>query len=168
MKNNNTVQRNERTLEHGLKRLKLPIFLTKSGERTVTSELFDVSDTMLIATGSVGRDPITPPTNPPIQEAGPRVVICQVSSAGRREVFLNPSKVRRLLDARVLERRGDLSAWLIKHRWSGALLGDGWMLEISVPLSDNEGSQILSSLTSSDGPGSPAWECGDDKAPEFV
>ena len=140
----------------------------KSGERTVTSELFDVSDTMLVATESVGRDPIAPPTNPPIlQEAGPRVVIHQVSSAGRREVFLNPSEVRRLLDARVLEGRGDLSAQLIEHRWSGALLGDGWTLEISVPLSDLEGDRLLGSLD----PGplqSPSWECGDDEAPEFV
>ena len=141
----------------------------KSGERTVTSEPFNVSDTMLITTELVGRDLISPPTSPPIpQEAGPRVVICQVSSVGRWEVFLNPSKVRRLLDVRVLERRGDLSAQLIKHRWSGALLGDGWTLEFSIPLSDNEGSQILSLLTSLDGPGSPAWECGDDEAPEFV
>ena len=118
---------------------------------------------------SVGRDLIAPLMNPPIpQEAGPRVVIRQVSSAGRQEVFLNPSEVRRLLDARVLERRGDLSVQLIKHQWSGALLGDGWTLEISIPLSDDEGSQILSSLTSLDGPGSPQWECGDDEAPEFV
>ena len=80
------------------------------------SELFDVSDTMLIATELVGRDPITPPTNHPVpQEVGPRVVIRQVSSAGRREVFLNPSEVRRLLDVRVLERREDLSVRLIEN-----------------------------------------------------
>ena len=87
--------------------------------------------------------------------------------SGRQEVFLNPSKVRRLLDARVLERREDLSAQLIEHQWNGALLGDGWMLEISVPLSDLEGDRLLGSL----GPGpslSPSWECGDDEAPEFV
>ena len=81
---------------------------------------------------------------------------------------MNPSEVRRLLDVRVLERRGDLSVWLIEHCWSRALLGDGWTLEISMPLSDNEGSQILSSLTLLDGPGSPTWECGDDEEPEFV
>ena len=69
---------------------------------------------------------------------------------------------------RVLERRGDLSAQLIEHHWSGALLGDSWMLEISVPLSDDEGNLTLSSLTSSDSPGSPQWECRDDKAPEFM
>ena len=47
-------------------------------------ELFDVSDTMLVATESVGRDLIAPPTNPSVpQEAGPQVVIRQVSSAGR-------------------------------------------------------------------------------------
>ena len=139
----------------------------KSGERTVTSELFDVSDTMLVITGSVGRDPITPLMNRPAPpEVGPRVVIRQVSSAGRREVFLNLSEVRRLLDARVLERREDLSARLIKNRWSGSLLGDGWTLEMSVPLSDEEGDRLLGSL----GPGpslSPSWECGDDEAPEF-
>ena len=95
-------------------------------------------------------------------------MIRQVSSARRQEVFLNPSGVRRLLDARVLERRGDLSVWLIEHQWSGAFLGDGWMLEISVPLSDDEGSQILSSLPLLDGPGSPMWECRDDEEPEFV
>ena len=50
---------------------------------------------------------MTPPTIRPVpQEVGPRVVIRQVSSAGRREVFLNPSEVRRLLDARVLETLG--------------------------------------------------------------
>ena len=140
----------------------------KSGERTVTSELFDVSDTMLVATGSVGRDPITPPTNHPApQEVGPRVVIRQVSSARRCEVFLNPSEVKRLLDARVLERREDLSARLIENCWSGSLLGDGWTLEMSVPLSDEEGDRLLGSL----GPGpslSPSWECGDDEAPEFA
>ena len=140
----------------------------KSGERTVTSELFDVSDTMLAATESVGRDPITPPTTRPApQEVGPWVVIRQVSSAGRREVFLNPSEVRRLLDARVLEGRVDLSARLIENRWSGSLLGDGWTLEMSVPLSDEEGDRLLGSL----GPGpslSLSWECGDDEAPEFV
>ena len=140
----------------------------KSGERTVTLELFDVSDTMLAATESVGRDPITPPMNRLApQEVGPRVVICQVSSARRREVFLNPSEVRRLLDARVLERRVDLSARLIENRWSGSLLGDGWTLEMSVPLSDEEGDRLLGSL----GPGpslSPTWECGDDKAPKFA
>ena len=140
----------------------------KSGERTVTLELFDVSDTMLVATESVGRDPITPLTNRPTpQEVGPQVVIRQVSSAGRQEVFLNPSEVRRLLDVRVLERRGDLSARLIEHQWSGSSLGDGWTLEISVPLSDEEGDRLLGSL----GPGpsqSPTWECGDDEAPEFM
>ena len=94
-------------------------------------------------------------------------MIRQVSSAGRREVFLNPSEVRRLLDARVLEGRVDLSARLIENRWSGAFLGDGWTLEMSVPLSDEEGDRLLGSL----GPGpslSPSWECGDDEAPEFV
>ena len=140
----------------------------KSGERTVTSELFDISDTMLAVMELVGRDPITPPTNRPVpQEVGPRVVIRQVSSAGRREVFLNPSEVRRLLDARVLERRVDLSARLIENRWSGSLLGDSWTLEMSVPLSDEEGDRLLGSL----GPGpslSPSWECGDDEAPEFT
>ena len=140
----------------------------KSGERTVTSELFDVSNTMLVATESVGRDPITPPTSHPIlQEVSPWVVIRQVSSAGRREVFLNPNEVRRLLDVRVLERREDLSAQLIENRWSGSLLGDGWTLEMLVPLSDEEGDRLLGSL----GPGpslSPSWECGDDEAPEFV
>ena len=142
---------------------------SKSGERTVTLDLFAISDERVAATELVGRDPIAPPTNPLIpQEAGLRVVIRQVSSARRQEVFLNPSEVRRLLDVRVLERRGDLSAWLIKHRWSGALLGDGWTLEISVPLSDDEGSCLLSLLTLSDGPGSPQWECRDDKAPEFM
>src|ERR1700753_2510517 len=139
----------------------------KSGERAVTSELFDVSDTMLVATELVGRDPITPPMTRPVpQEVGPRVVIRQVSSAGRREVFLNPSEVRKLLDARVLERRVDLSARLIKNRWSGSSLGDGWTLEMSVPLSDEEGDRLLGSL----GPGpslSPPWECGADEAPEF-
>ena len=117
---------------------------------------------------SAGRDPIAPPTSPPIlQEAGPRVVIRQVSSAGRREVFLNPSKVRRLLDTRVLERRGDLSAYLIEHQWSGALLGDGWTLEISVPLLDLEGDRLLGSLDP--GPSqTPQWECGDDEAPKFA
>ena len=123
---------------------------------------------MLVAMELVGRDPITPPTTRPVpQEVGPRVVIRQVSSAGRREVFLNPSEVRRLLDARVLERRGDLSARLIEHRWSGALLGDSWTLEISVPLLDLEGDHLLGSLDP--GPSqSPSWECGDDEAPEFV
>ena len=88
----------------------------KSEERTVTLELFDVSDTMLATTESVGRDPITPLMNRLApQEVGPQVVIRQVSSAGRREVFLNPSEVRRLLDARVLERRVDLSARLIEN-----------------------------------------------------
>ena len=141
----------------------------KSGDCTVTSKLFATSDERVIATESVGRDPIAPLMNPPIpQEVGLQVVIRQVSSAGRREVFLNPSEVRRMLDARVLERREDLSAWLIKHQWSSALLGDGWTLMISVPLSDDEGNLILSSLTLSDGPGSPTWECRDDKAPEFV
>ena len=120
---------------------------SKSRERTVTSDLFAVSNERVVTTESVGRDPIAPPTNPPIpQEAGPQVVIRQVSSARRREVFLNPSEVRRLLDARVLERRGDLSAWLIEHCWSGAFLGDGWMLEISMPLSDKEGVHLLGTL----------------------
>ena len=73
-------------------------------------------------------------------------MIHQVSSARRREVFLNPSEVRRLLDVRVLERRGDLSVWLIEHHWSGAFLGDGWMLEISMPLSDEEGVRLLGTL----------------------
>ena len=140
----------------------------KSGEHTVTSDLFAASDKRVVTTESVGSDLIAPLTNSPIpQEVGPRVVICQVSSAGRQEVFLNPSKVRRLLDTRVLERRGDLSAQLIEHHWSRALLGDGWMLEISVPLSDLEGDRLLGSL----GPGpsqSPQWECRDDEAPEFV
>ena len=135
----------------------------------VTSDLFTVSNERVVVTESVGKVLIAPPMNPPVpQEAGPRVVICQVSPAGRWEVFLNLSEVRRPLDARVLERRGDLSARLIKHRWSGALLGDSWTLEISVPLSDNEGNLILSLLTLSDGPGSPQWDCGDDEAPEFV
>ena len=140
----------------------------KSGERTVTLELFDVSDTMLITMESVGRDPITPPTNRPApQEAGPRVVICQVSSARRREVFLNLSEVRRLLDARVLERREDLSAQLIENRWSGSLLGDSWTLEMSVPLLDEEGDHLLGFLDP--GPSqSPSWECRDDEAPEFL
>ena len=90
---------------------------------------------MLVAMESVGRDPIAPLMNPLIlQEAGPHVVICQVSSAGRREVFLNPSKVRRLLDTRVLEGRGDLSARLIEHQWSGALLGDS-CVEVNVSAS---------------------------------
>ena len=105
---------------------------------------------MLAATESVGRDLITPPTNcPTLQEIGPQVVIRQVSSAGRREVFLNLSEVRRLLDTRVLERRADLSARLIKNRWSGSLLGDSWTLKMSVPLSDKEGDRLLGSL----GPG---------------
>src|SRR6201992_871882 len=123
---------------------------------------------MLVATGSAGRDPITPPTTLPVpQEVGPRVVIRQVSSAGRREVFLNLSKVRRLLDARVLEGREDLSARLIGDRGSGSLLGDGWTLEVSVPLSDEEGDRLLCSLDP--GPSqSPTWECGDDKTPEFM
>ena len=123
---------------------------------------------MLAAMESVGRAPITPPTNRPApQEAGPRVVIHQVSPAGRQEVFLNPSEVRRLLDARVLEGRGDLSAWLIEHRWSRAFLGGGWTLEISMPLSDSEGDRLLGSLDP--GPSrSPTWECGDDEAPEFA
>ena len=95
------------------------------------------------------------------------MVICQVSSARRQEVFLNPSEVRRLLDVRVLEGRGDLSAWLIKHHWSRALLGDDWTLEISVPLSGLEGDRLLGSLDP--GPSqSPTWECRDDEAPEFV
>ena len=140
----------------------------KSGEHTVTSELFDVSDTMLVATESVGRDLITPPTNRPAPPGvGPQVVIRQVSSARRQEVFLNLSEVRRLLDARVLERRVDLSVRLIENRWSGSLLGDSWTLEMSVPLSDEEGDHLLGSL----GPGpslSPSWECGDDEAPEFL
>ena len=95
------------------------------------------------------------------------MVIRQVSSARRREVFLNPSEVRRLLDARVLEGRGDLSARLIEHHWSGSLLGDSWTLEISVPLSELEGDPLFGSL----GPGpllSPTWECGDDEEPEFL
>ena len=42
----------------------------KSGECIVTSDLFAVSDERVIATESVGRDPIVPLTNPPIpQEA---------------------------------------------------------------------------------------------------
>ena len=93
-------------------------------------------------------------------------MIRQVSSAGRREVFLNLSEVKRLLDARVLEGRVDLSAWLIENRWSDSLLGDGWTLEMLVPLSDEEGDHLLGSL----GPGpslSPLWECGDDEAPGF-
>ena len=123
---------------------------------------------MLIATESVGRDLIAPLTNPPApQEAGPRVMIRQVSSAGRREVFLNPSEVRRLLDVRILERRGDLSARLIEHRWSGSSLGDGWTLEISVPLLDLEGDRLLGSLDH--GPSQTSqWECGDDEAPKFA
>ena len=71
------------------------------------------------------------------------------------------------MDARVLERRVDLSARLIENRWSGSSLGDGWTLEMSVPLSDEEGDRLLGSL----GPGSPLsplWECGDDEAPEFA
>ena len=80
---------------------------------------------------------------------------------------MNPSEVRRLLGTRVLERRGDLSARLIEHRWGGASLGDSWTLEISVPLSDLEGDCLLGSLD----PGplqSPQWECRDDEAPEFA
>ena len=115
-----------------------------------------------MVTESAGRDPIAPPTNLPIlQEAGPQVVIHQVSSAGRWEVFLNPNKVRSLLDMRVLERREDLSAQLIENCWSGSLLGDHWTLEISVPLESEEGEHLLGSL----GPGpslSPTWECGSD------
>ena len=64
------------------------------------------------------------------------------------------------------ERRMDLSARLIENQWSGSLLGDGWTLEMSVPLSDEEGDRLLGSL----GPGpslSPSWECRDDEAPEF-
>jgi hypothetical protein len=57
-----------------------------------------------VATELAGRDPIAPPANPPVPlEAVPRVVVHQVSSAERWEVFLNPSKVRSLLDVRVLE-----------------------------------------------------------------
>ena len=142
---------------------------SKSRACTVTSESFAVSNERVVATGSVGRDPIAPPMNPPVpQETGPRVMICQVSSAGRQEVFLNPGEARRLLDVRVLERRGDLSAQLIEHQWNGPSLGDDWKLEISMLLSANKGNLILSSLILSDGPGSPAWECRDDEAPEFV
>ena len=68
---------------------------------------------------------------------------------------------------RVLEGREDLSARLIENRWSGSLLGDGWTLEVSVPLSDEEGDRLLCSLDP--GPSqSPTWECGDDKTPEFM
>ena len=54
---------------------------------------------------------------------------------------------------------------VIENRWSGSLLGDGWTLEMLVPLSDEEGDRLLGSL----GPGpslSPSWECGDDEAPD--
>ena len=132
--------------------------MSKSGSHTctVTLELFATSDERVIATGLVGRDLIALPMSLPVPlETGPWVVIRQVSSAGRWEVFLNLSKVRRLLDMRVLERREDLSVQLIEHQWSGSLLGDSWTLEISVPLTDKEGSLILDSLTSLDTPGTP-------------
>ena len=96
--------------------------MLKSGSciHTVTTELFTTSDKRVIDMALAGRDPIAPLMNPPPvpQEASHLVVTHQVSSAGRKEVFLNPSKVRNLLDMRVLEGRGDLSVWLIKNQWS--------------------------------------------------
>src|ERR1700753_2309006 len=42
-----------------------------------------------------------------------------------------------------------------------------WTLEMSIPLSDEEGDRLLGSLDP--GPSlSPSWECGDDEAPEFA
>ena len=37
-----------------------------------------------------------------------------------------------------------------------------------MPLSDEEGNLMLSSLTLLDDPRTPTWECRDDEAPEFV
>lgn len=91
----------------------------------------------------------------------------QVFSAGRRNDFLSLSEVRSLLNARVLEGRGDLSAWLIENQWSGSFLGDHWMLEISMPLEDEEGYHLLGILVPCGLSLSPTWECGSDMQEEF-
>ena len=66
------------------------------------------------------------------------MMIYQISSTGKREVFLDLNKVRKLLDTMVLNGRGDISVQLIKQCWTGPSLRDTWMLKMSVPLADKK------------------------------
>ena len=64
----------------------------------------------------------------------------------RREVFLSLSEVRSLLDMRVLEGRGAISVHLIESCWTSSSLGDAWMLEMPMLLTDEEDILLLGTL----------------------
>ena len=98
------------------------------------------------------------------------MVIRQVTTAARRELHLDQADVLAVMAEVTASSIARATGRLIEQRWSSGARADGdrWVLELSLPLEEDEGDRLFGMLAAVGPSTSPTWECGDDEGPEFV